>query len=62
MLDNAEGRRLIPVEGATHALRRVWGAADKDEYFLDDKQLTLSQLNNVLDVLGVSRSSPYNIV
>lgn len=55
-------KRQIPVDSDEVKLRRTWTADNRDEFSLNDKGLTLNQLNNLLDVAGINRSNPYNIV
>ncbi len=60
IFDNADGR--IPVEKKdTVSLRRVMGAK-KDEYFLDSRHMNRSDIVNLLESAGMSRSNPYYIV
>lgn len=60
IFDNADGR--IPVERRdTVSLRRTMGTK-KDEYFLDGKHITRSEVVSLLESAGLSRSNPYYIV
>ena len=43
------------------SLRRVIGSK-KDQYFLDKKNVTKSDVMNLLESAGFSRSNPYYIV
>ncbi|XP_065176862.1 structural maintenance of chromosomes protein 3-like [Sycon ciliatum] len=59
IFDNTEGR--LPVERDEVSLRRVIGSK-KDQYFLDKKNVTKSDVVNLLESAGLSRSNPYYIV
>merc|ERR1712240_940429 len=59
MGDNSDNR--IPIEKDEVVLRRVIGSK-KDQYFLDKKMVTKSDVMNLLESAGFSRSNPYYIV
>jgi len=59
IFDN-EDRRL-PIEKDEVSLRRVVGSK-KDQYFLDKKCVTKSDVMNLFESAGFSRSNPYYIV
>jgi len=59
IFDNSDGR--FPIEKEEVVLRRSIGAK-KDEYHLDRKHVTKSDVINLLESAGFSRSNPYYIV
>lgn len=59
VFDNSDGR--LPFDRDTVALRRMVGL-QKDEYVLDRKNVTRSEVFNLLESAGFSRSNPYYIV
>jgi len=59
IFDNTDNR--IPIEKDEVVLRRVIGSK-KDQYFLDKKMVTKSDVMNLLESAGFSRSNPYYIV
>ncbi|XP_027039126.1 structural maintenance of chromosomes protein 3-like [Pocillopora damicornis] len=59
IFDNTDNR--IPIEKEEVSLRRVIGSK-KDQYFLDKKNVTKSDVMNLLESAGFSRSNPYYIV
>lgn len=59
MFDNSDGR--LPSDRDQVALRRMVGLK-KDEYLLDRKNVTKTEVFNLLESAGFSRSNPYYIV
>lgn len=59
IFDNSDNR--IPIEKEEVTLRRVIGSK-KDQYFLDKKMVTKTDVMNLLETAGFSRSNPYYIV
>ncbi|XP_019434196.1 PREDICTED: structural maintenance of chromosomes protein 3 [Lupinus angustifolius] len=59
VFDNSDNR--IPVDKEEVRLRRTIGAK-KDEYFLDGKHITKTEVMNLLESAGFSRSNPYYVV
>ncbi|KAG7388045.1 Structural maintenance of chromosomes protein 3 [Phytophthora pseudosyringae] len=59
VFDNSDGR--LPVDDAEVALRRTIGVK-KDEFFLNRKHITKSDVVHLLESAGFSRSNPYYIV
>jgi len=59
VLDNADGR--IPVDSLEVRLRRTI-SLKKDEYSLDRKHVTKTEVVNLLESAGFSRANPYYIV
>lgn len=59
IFDNADTR--IPIDKDEVSLRRVIGSK-KDQYFLDKKMVTKTDVMNLLESAGFSRSNPYYIV
>ncbi|KAI0216956.1 Structural maintenance of chromosomes protein 3 [Lamellibrachia satsuma] len=59
IFDNSDNR--IPIEKEEVVLRRVIGSK-KDQYFLDKKMVTKTDVMNLLESAGFSRSNPYYIV
>ncbi|XP_052205645.1 structural maintenance of chromosomes protein 3 isoform X2 [Diospyros lotus] len=59
VFDNSDNR--IPVEKEEVRLRRTIGLK-KDEYFLDGKHITKTEVMNLLESAGFSRSNPYYVV
>eukprot|EP00126_Sphaerothecum_destruens_P014216 Sdes_comp24473_c0_seq1m22383 len=59
IFDNSDSR--IPIDRDEIALRRTIGLK-KDEYFLDSKHVQKSDVMNLLESAGFSRSNPYYIV
>eukprot|EP00301_Raphidiophrys_heterophryoidea_P004522 c11960_g1_i1.p1 GENE.c11960_g1_i1~~c11960_g1_i1.p1 ORF type:complete len:1246 (-),score=410.48 c11960_g1_i1:60-3728(-) len=59
IFDNSDGR--FPVDSEEVLLRRAIGLK-KDEYFLNMKHVTKSDVINLLESAGFSRSNPYYIV
>lgn len=59
IFDNSDGR--LPSERDEVALRRMVGLK-KDEYLLDRKNVTKTEVFNLLESAGFSRSNPYYIV
>ncbi|CAN6691941.1 unnamed protein product [Malus baccata var. baccata] len=59
VFDNADNR--IPVDKEEVRLRRTIGLK-KDEYFLDGKHITKTEVMNLLESAGFSRSNPYYVV
>nr|QIC49990.1 structural maintenance of chromosomes protein 3 [Actinia equina] len=59
IFDNSDNR--LPIEKEEVSLRRVIGAK-KDQYFLDKKVVTKTDVMNLLESAGFSRSNPYYIV
>jgi structural maintenance of chromosome 3 (chondroitin sulfate proteoglycan 6) len=59
VFDNSDGR--LPFDKDTVALRRMVGL-QKDEYLLDRKNVTRTEVFNLLESAGFSRSNPYYIV
>lgn len=59
VFDNADGR--LPFDRDTVALRRMVGL-QKDEYVLDRKNVSRTEVFNLLESAGFSRSNPYYIV
>ncbi|GBG85239.1 hypothetical protein CBR_g39805 [Chara braunii] len=59
VFDNSDGR--IPVDREEVRLRRTIGVK-KDEYFLDKKHVNKSEVMNLLESAGFSKSNPYYVV
>ncbi len=59
VFDNSDGR--LPVDTEEVVLRRTIGLK-KDEYFLNKKHISKSDVVNLLESAGFSRSNPYYIV
>ncbi|XP_065216528.1 structural maintenance of chromosomes protein 3 [Planococcus citri] len=59
IFDNKDNR--LPIEKDEVVLRRLIGAK-KDQYFLNKKVVTRSDVTNLLESAGFSRSNPYYIV
>ncbi|XP_013420555.1 structural maintenance of chromosomes protein 3 [Lingula anatina] len=59
IFDNSDNR--IPIDKDEVTLRRVIGSK-KDQYFLDKKMVTKTDVMNLLESAGFSRSNPYYIV
>ncbi|GLH09602.1 hypothetical protein R5R35_002746 [Gryllus longicercus] len=59
IFDNSDGR--LPIDKDEVYLRRVIGAK-KDQYFLNKKVVPRSDVMNLLESAGFSRSNPYYIV
>ncbi|KAL5994618.1 hypothetical protein ACLOJK_024671 [Asimina triloba] len=59
VFDNSDNR--IPVDKEEVHLRRTVGPK-KDEYFLDKKHITKTEVMNLLESAGFSRSNPYYVV
>ncbi|KAI9907783.1 hypothetical protein PsorP6_004763 [Peronosclerospora sorghi] len=59
IFDNSDGR--LPVDDDEVALRRTIGVK-KDEFFLNRKHITKSDVMHLLESAGFSRSNPYYIV
>ncbi|KAI8573366.1 hypothetical protein RHMOL_Rhmol01G0271500 [Rhododendron molle] len=59
VFDNTDNR--IPVDKEEVRLRRTIGLK-KDEYFLDGKHITKTEVTNLLESAGFSRSNPYYVV
>ena len=59
VFDNSDGR--LPIEKDEVRLRRTIGLK-KDEYQLDRKSITKTEVQNILESAGFSRSNPYYIV
>lgn len=59
VFDNSDNR--IPVDRDEIRLRRTIGLK-KDEYFLDKKHITKTEVMNLLESAGFSRSNPYYVV
>ena len=57
--DNSTGR--FPVEKDEVVIKRAIGLK-KDEYFIDRKHATKTEVASLLESAGFSRSNPYNIV
>ncbi|CAI9270925.1 unnamed protein product [Lactuca saligna] len=59
VFDNSDNR--IPVDKEeVHLRRTIW--TKKDEYFLDGKHITKTEVMNLLESAGFSRSNPYYVV
>lgn len=59
IFDNSDNR--IPIDKEEVTLRRVIGSK-KDQYFLDKKNVTKTDVMNLLESAGFSKSNPYYIV
>ncbi len=59
VFDNSDGR--LPVDKDEVRLRRSIGLK-KDEYYLDKKHMTKTEVMNLLETAGFSRSNPYYVV
>ncbi|KAF4374153.1 hypothetical protein G4B88_020545 [Cannabis sativa] len=59
LFDNSDNR--IPVDKEEVRLRRTINQK-KDEYFLDGKHITKTEVMNLLESAGFSRSNPYYVV
>ncbi|XP_054714183.1 structural maintenance of chromosomes protein 3-like [Uloborus diversus] len=59
IFDNSDNR--LPIEKEEVSLRRVIGSK-KDQYFLNKKMVTRTDVMNLLESAGFSRSNPYYIV
>lgn len=59
VFDNSDGR--FPMDAEEITLRRTIGLK-KDEYFLNNKNFSKSDVINLLESAGFSRSNPYYIV
>ncbi|XP_042430532.1 structural maintenance of chromosomes protein 3 [Zingiber officinale] len=59
VFDNSDNR--IPVDREEVRLRRTI-SLKKDEYFLDGKHITKTEVMNLLESAGFSRSNPYYVV
>ncbi|KAH0664375.1 hypothetical protein KY284_029306 [Solanum tuberosum] len=59
VFDNSDNR--MPVDKEEVRLRRTVGLK-KDEYFLDGKHITKTEVQNLLESAGFSRSNPYYVV
>lgn len=53
--------RVAQIENSEVVIRRTIGLK-KDEYFLDSKHVMRSEIGNLLESAGFSRSNPYYIV
>lgn len=60
VFDNEDFR--IPIDNAEVVIKRVVSGSKHDQYWLDRKQVTRSEIVNVLESAGFSRSNPYYIV
>ena len=59
VFDNSDGR--LPVDKDEVRLRRSIGLK-KDEYYLDKKHMTKTEVMHLLETAGFSRSNPYYVV
>ncbi|KAL3222361.1 hypothetical protein MRX96_028458 [Rhipicephalus microplus] len=59
IFDNSDNR--LPVDKEEVSLRRVIGSK-KDQYFLNKKMVTRTDVMNLLESAGFSRSNPYYII
>lgn len=59
IFDNSDQR--FPVEKEEVSIKRTIGLK-KDEYFLNNQHQSKSEIVNMLESAGLSRSNPYNIV
>ena len=59
VFDNSDSR--LPVDREEVRLRRSIGLK-KDEYYLDKKHMTKTEVMNLLETAGFSRSNPYYVV
>ncbi|CAH9100174.1 unnamed protein product [Cuscuta epithymum] len=59
VFDNSDNR--LPVDKEEVRMRRTIGLK-KDEYFLDGKHITKTEVMNLLESAGFSRSNPYYVV
>lgn len=59
VFDNSDGR--LPVDRDEVRLRRSIGLK-KDEYYLDKKHMTKTEVMHLLETAGFSRSNPYYVV
>lgn len=59
IFDNSDGR--FPIDKNEVSIKRTIGLK-KDEYFLDHKHNTKSEVMNLLESAGLSKSNPYYIV
>ena len=59
VLDNSDGR--LPVDKSEVVLRRSIGLK-KDEYFIDRKHVSKTEVAQLLETSGLSKANPYNIV
>ncbi|XP_013782387.1 structural maintenance of chromosomes protein 3-like [Limulus polyphemus] len=59
IFDNSDNR--LPIDKEEVSLRRVIGSK-KDQYFLNKKMVTRTDVMNLLESAGFSRSNPYYIV
>jgi structural maintenance of chromosome 3 (chondroitin sulfate proteoglycan 6) len=59
IFDNTD--RRMPRDQDEVSIRRAINAK-KDEYFLDDKHVTKTEINNLMESAGLSRANPYYIV
>jgi chromosome segregation ATPase len=59
VFDNSDGR--FPVDRAEVRLRRTIGLK-KDEYSLDRKHVTKTEVMNLLESAGFSRANPYYVI
>jgi structural maintenance of chromosome 3 (chondroitin sulfate proteoglycan 6) len=59
IFDNSDGR--LPIDKDEVAIKRAIGLK-KDQYFLDKKVVTKSDIMNFLETAGFSRNNPYYIV
>ena len=59
VFDNSDGR--LPIDRDEVRLRRSV-TAQKDEYYLDKKHVTKTEVQNLLETAGFSRANPYYVV
>lgn len=54
--------RVPESESGRVRLARRWTVDDKEEYLVDGKKCSKSQVAGIIDCLGLAYSNPYNIV
>ena len=59
VLDNSD--RRMPIDHDEVVIRRSIGLK-KDEYFIDRKHVTKTEVSSLLETSGLSKANPYNIV
>ena len=59
-LDNSDRRLPLPLNEVI--VMRRWTADNRDEFFLNGKAITITQLVNSLQCFNINRSNPYNII
>lgn len=54
--------KKIPLTKPQISFKRIWTYDNKDEFLLNNNKMLIKEVEDFLDIFGISRTNPYNIV